>query len=405
MVGKAVLEIVQGLAPREQILILARDPAVIAAGQAATQSVRGSPAALLRSGAEALRRLGLPGQGPRHMICEPGAAGEHWPDLLASLTDPASDTALILVASRPDAAAPGVPAWPADAARLADALRRPVPTSIAPAFAAGRRPPGAAELLTGLSNGEIAVRYQPVVRIADRRPMMVEALARWQRPHAPVSPEAFVPLAERSGLARALSVLVASTAAAAIAPLRQALALRVSVNLPLALLLQPDLPGWLGRALRRSGMRPRQMSIELTETTAVHDLPRLRRALLRLRQAGHPVLLDDIALQDGRDRLLGLPFAGFKLDRSLVEALPGNGQARQAARRLVRLAEQRGQVVIAEGVADRRLWAAVRGLGVHGAQGFGVGRPMSAAELPRWAAWWRGQVALKAGGVVAAISD
>lgn len=427
MTGKTVVGMIKGTAAASssawQVLILARDPAVIAAGQAATRRVRGRPAMLLGSGAEALLRLGLPGQGPRHMICEPAAAGERWPDLLASLTDPASDTALILVG--PGAAVPGIEAWPADPARLADALRQPGPAGAGlsqprlaqPGLAQPGRPQSglspsgpprpallqsdqaqaglphgaAAALLAGMSNGEVAVHYQPVVRLSDRRLVMVEALARWQRPHAPVSPEAFVPLAESSGLVRALSVLVASTAAAEIAPLRQALALGVSVNLPLALLLQPDLPTWLGRALRGSGMRPRQMSIELTETTAVHDLSGLRRAVLRLRQAGHPVLLDDIALLDGRDRLLDLPFAGFKLDRSLIEALPESGHARQATRRLMRLAERQGQSVIAEGVADRRLWAAARVLGVHGAQGFGVGRPMPAAELPRWAGRWRTQ--------------
>jgi EAL domain-containing protein (putative c-di-GMP-specific phosphodiesterase class I) len=373
-------------AQRAEVLILARDPAVIAAGQAATQRVRAGPATLLRSGAEALHRLGRPGLGPRHLICEPGAAGHSWPDLLSSLTDPSSDTALILVAARPDAAAPEIPAWPADAARLADALRRP---AAVPALVGGLPPGAAAALLAGLSNGEIAVRYQPVVRLADRRLLMVEALARWQRLQARISPAAFVPLAERSGLVRALSMFVASTAAADIAPLRQALTMRVSVNLPLALLLQPDLPAWLALALRGTGMRPRQMSIELTETTRVRDLSALRRGLLRLRAAGHPVLLDDIALLDGRDRLLDLPFAGFKLDRSLIEALPGSGWARSAARRLVLLAGRRGQPVIAEGVSDRRLWAAARALGVLGAQGFWVGRPMPAAELPGWAARWQ----------------
>lgn len=254
---------------------------------------------------------------------------------------------------------------------------------------------GALALQAGLSNGEIAVSYQPVVALADRRFLMVEALARWQRPHAPVPPTAFVPMAESCGLVRALSVLVASTAAAEIAPLRQALGLRVSVNLPLALLLQPDLPGWLGRSLRGTGLRPRQMSIELTETTEVRDLPGLRRALLRLRNADHPVLLDDLMLRDVRVGLLELPFAGCKLDRSLVETLPDSAQARNEARLLVRLAEKRGQTVIAEGVADQRLWAVVRHLGVHAAQGFGIARPMPAAALPRWAAEWRSRPTIR----------
>jgi EAL domain-containing protein (putative c-di-GMP-specific phosphodiesterase class I) len=132
------------------------------------------------------------------------------------------------------------------------------------------------------------------------------------------------------------------------------------------------------------------MALELTETTPALDRPALRRALLRLRGAGHRVLLDDVALGDGREALHALPFSGLKLDRSLVEALPRQGHVRREVHCLVRRAEARGQVVIAEGVSGRRLWSAVQALGVGFAQGFGVGRPLPAAALPSWAASWRG---------------
>ncbi len=248
----------------------------------------------------------------------------------------------------------------------------------------------AADLAAGLGNGEISVHYQPVVRLADRLPVMVEALARWHRLPEPVPPDRFVPLAESCGLAHALSVLVASRAAAELAPLRQRLRLSVSINLPLAQLLRPDLPAWLHRALRAGGLHAGLVALELTETTPVHDRSALRRALLRLRGAGHRVLLDDITLHDDRDWLFGLPFGAFKLDRSLVERLPGDAHARREVRRLVRMAKAAGKQVIAEGVSDRRLWQAVRGLGVHHAQGYLVSRPMPAEALARWHGRWRG---------------
>ena len=111
----------------------------------------------------------------------------------------------------------------------------------------------AAALAAGLCNGEVSVHYQPVVRLADRRPVMVEALARWHRPTVPVPPDRFVPLAESAGLTRALSVLVASRAVREVAPLWQALRLKVSVNLPLGQLLAPDLPAWLHRTCGWAG--------------------------------------------------------------------------------------------------------------------------------------------------------
>lgn len=377
--------------------MLARDPAIIAAVQAAARRLRQPPALVTGCEREALAHLAAPGEGPRHLVLEPAATGPGWPLLLETLSDPTARTGLVLVSGLPsEVAGPGLAVLPADAGRVAAALQAP-----------GERRPGtlpqggAAALRAGLSKGEVLVRYQPIVRITDRRPVLVEALARWQPapqgdPTQPggaaVSPGAFMPLAERSGLVRALSVLVASRAAAELAPLRRRFGGLggVSVNLPLELLLQPDLPGWLREALRGTGLRPRHMALELTETTPVRDLPTLRRALLRLRTAGHPVLLDDVTLGDGREALLGLPFAGLKLDRGLVEALPRHAQARREVRRLVRLAEARGQCVIAEGVSGRRLWAAVRALGVPLAQGFGIGRPLPAAALASWAASWQG---------------
>ena len=295
----------------------------------------------------------------------------------------------------------GQPRAPVRAAAAVTATDGLQPSPAAPGLAApgllpGGLPPGdgpAAALRDGLARGEIGVHYQPVVRLADRRPMMVEALARWTRLASPVSPDTFVPLAERHGLGRSLSVSVAGTAALDIAPLWARLRLGVSINLPLAQLLQPDLPSWLRRALGRRGLGPRQVALELTETTPVLDLAQLHRALLRLRRAGYRVLLDDVALGDGRTRLHRLPFSGLKLDRSLVEGLPFAAHGRQEVRRLVRAAEARGQAVIAEGVSDRRIWGALRGLGVHYAQGYAVGRPLPAAALPGWWAGWRGRPA------------
>lgn len=248
----------------------------------------------------------------------------------------------------------------------------------------------AAAFRSGLANGEVTVHYQPVVRFADRCPVMVEALARWHRPPDAIPPDRFVPLAESAGLVRTLSLLVAGQAARDLAPLWQGLRLAVSLNLPLGLLLQRDLPAWLGQCLATGGMAPAQVSIELTETTEVLDRSTLHHALLRLRSAGYRVMLDDLILHDNRGWLFGLPFAGFKLDRSLVEGLPEDAHARGEVRRLVRLAERGGRVVIAEGISDRRLWQAARGLGVHHAQGFLVGRPLPAAALPAWSAGWRG---------------
>ncbi|MFL5332357.1 MAG: EAL domain-containing protein, partial [Geminicoccaceae bacterium] len=351
-----------------QILVLANDPVHIAAAHAASARL-GRPARVVRSGREALAHLAGPGPAPAHLVCDPNTAGATWPSLLATLSEPATRTALILLGPSPMPAPRLAASVAGEPAALAQALAEPRPAQAGSPQGEG----SAAALRDGLACGEIGVHYQPVVRLADRRPVMVEALARWHRPGAPVSPDAFVPLAERHGLGRSLSVSVAGTAAAEIAQLWPRLRLGVSINLPLAQLLQPDLQVWLRRALGWSGLGPQQVALELTETTPVLDFAQLHRVLLRLRRAGYRVLLDDVVLDDGRARLHRLPFAGLKLDRSLVERLPTQAHSRQEVRRLVRQAESRRQAVIAEGVSDRRIWGALCDLGVHYAQGYAVG--------------------------------
>src|SRR3954452_21222774 len=169
---------------------------------------------------------------PAHVLGDPEAAGPASPGLLASLGEPVNQ---VLVAPPP----PGL---------------------FAPGLCGTGTPPidgSAAALRDGLARGEIGVHYQPVVRLADRRPVMVEALARLDPPGSPVSPDTFIPLAESTGLGRSLSVSVAGTAAADIARLWPRLRLGVSINLPLAQLLQPDLQSWLRRAIGHRGLGPR----------------------------------------------------------------------------------------------------------------------------------------------------
>ena len=375
----------------EKVLVLSRDPAVISAASAAVRHLPGVNPTFARSGREALARLAGPGLGPHHLLADPAAAGASWPHLLATLAEPRARTSLVVVSTDHAALPHAMGAIPAEAGPLADAMtqdrsgRAGKPEAKTPSLPNA----AAADLAAGLKRGEIILRYQPVVRMRDRRPVMVEALARWQRQSTPVPPDAFMPLAERSGLARALSIVVASRAGVELGRLHDELDIGVSINLPLAMLLQADLVSWLHKALRRSGLRPAQVSLELTETTEVRDVSTLRRALVRLRAAGYRVLLDDIILNDERERFFHLPFIGFKLDRSLVMSLPDDARARGEVRRLTRAAHRRGQLIIAEGVSDLRLWAVTRGLGVDHAQGFIVGRPLPAEALSAWWSSWR----------------
>ncbi|UFN49721.1 EAL domain-containing protein [Roseomonas sp. OT10] len=246
-------------------------------------------------------------------------------------------------------------------------------------------------LRQGLQQGSIVLRYQPIVRIADRRPVGVEALARWVEPPEHLTPERFVPLAEREGLGRDLSMAVVGGAAREFAALQHEgqAPPRMSVNLPLSVLLEADARSWLARIVGRAGLKPRDVVLELTETMQVRDHSVLGRALRRLQGAGFAVVLDDLSPEADRDEQLDLPFDGFKLDRGLVAAMPRSRAARARVERLMARAARMGMTVTAEGVADARLWRAVETAGVHFAQGFAIGRPVPADVLSSWVQAWR----------------
>jgi EAL domain-containing protein (putative c-di-GMP-specific phosphodiesterase class I) len=362
------------------IVLVADDPVVIAAAHDAAHRLHGARPIQIVSGAEALSRLVGPGPPPQHLVLEGGAAGQA---LLSAARDRFSGTGVVVVARPGDEVPEGLCSVPAEGARLAEAL-------------AGLGLPGAmpasdaAALAAGLARGEITVRFQPMVRFADRRPVMVEALARWERPEAALGAGAFVAMAERAGLGMALTLAVARRALKELAVARGRSGLRLSFNVPLGVLLQPELPNKLGAIVAASGLKPEDLLVELTESTEVRDTALLRRALRRLARAGFGVLLDDLGMDDARDVLLKLPFAGVKLDRSLIAALPFERRARAQVEALVRRARREGRAVIAEGVTDPLHWRLAAAAGCDLAQGFGVGRPIPPEALAAWISAWNG---------------
>ncbi len=368
----------------EPPLLLADDPAIVTAAQAAVMGMAGVAPQRIASGREALRHLFAGGGTRRQLVCQPSAAGSSWPALLAAARDPFGQSGIVVVLED------GMPITGIDSVRphaadLAAALR-------GQGHAHPAAPPltDAADLASGLLRGEITVRYQPILRIADHRPVLLEGLARWHRTSTmPVGPDCFVPLAESSGQSRALTEAVADAAFREMAAAPARLGASVTLNLPLALLLERDVLCWLRRLMARHGFPASALVLELTETTPVRDRSALRRALRRLASAGVPVLIDDMGLEDDRAALMELPFAGIKLDRHLVAAMPTSRRARAEVSRLVGRAHLRRMTVTAEGVSDARLWRAVAAAGADHVQGYAVSRPLAAAALPGWAWAWR----------------
>jgi EAL domain-containing protein (putative c-di-GMP-specific phosphodiesterase class I) len=247
------------------------------------------------------------------------------------------------------------------------------------------------EIRASLAGVMIETRYQPIVRLADRKPVAVEVLARMNHPvRGTLLPHLFVPQMEDAGLAPALTEAVTRRAFTdmvnpSLVPHR----LEIALNFPLDVLLVPQAMVLLDAQRQLAGIEAKQVIIELTESRPVEDVVGLRRAIERLRAAGYGVVIDDIQPEVPHlQALMELPFTGVKLDKDLVLLLADDAGLRDFTLDIVGVAKSRGLTVTAEGVEDPVSWYRLAGLGVDMAQGFLIARPLLAVAVPVWLRRW-----------------
>jgi EAL domain-containing protein (putative c-di-GMP-specific phosphodiesterase class I) len=247
-----------------------------------------------------------------------------------------------------------------------------------------------------LAGSTIETCYQPIVRIADRAPLAVEALARLSHPErGMLKPEHFLQQMEDAGRGRELAELMF---ARALADLQAAWpdpagshALAVSVNVPLDALLAPGCLDQLARMRSQAGWPVGRIHIELTESRPVTDLPGLRAVLERARAFGFGVALDDCSpAMPSVAGLLELPFSTVKFDHVLIAASLADGPEAAFVAATIQTAHGRGMTVTAEGVEDEATWDRLRALGADAAQGFLIAEPLPHAEIEPWRRRWVG---------------
>ena len=226
----------------------------------------------------------------------------------------------------------------------------------------------AADMPSALERGEFTLHYQPLVRLADRAVIGVEALARWQRPGDPVplGPQHFIRLAERTGLIRPLGrrLLEQACRRGAERPGRL-----MSVNLSPVQLRDPGLVGDVADILHRTGLPAARLQLEITETA---EALRLRSELAALGALGVRLALDDFGTgYSSLAVLTGLPFTEAKL---AAEFLLG-AERRGVLRHIIDACHELGLTVTAEGIETAEQESVLRDLGCDHGQGFHLGRP------------------------------
>ena len=249
------------------------------------------------------------------------------------------------------------------------------------------------ELRAALTGSMVEARYQPIVRMADRRLVAIEALARLNHPsHGTILPDLFVPQVEDAGLAPELTEAVSARALADLAgPVFASRNISVSLNFPLDVILLPRCLEMLETQRRAAGVPSSRIVVELTESRPVEDFAALRRSVEHLRDLGYHVGIDDVGpAMPLLEPLLDLPFNGIKLDKGLVQDAQTDRDADAFMGRVISGAKARKMMVVAEGVETQAIWDRVQALGVDLAQGFLVARPLTIAALPAWMNGWQG---------------
>ena len=234
-------------------------------------------------------------------------------------------------------------------------------------------------LAKAVGRGELSLRYQPQVDVAQGKLIGLEALLRWYNPVlGHVSPAEFIPLAEEMGLIREIGSWVLATALAQMGQWQRQWQVRVPVSVNLSgFQLSASLPGQVAQQLRESEVEAGLLTLELTETVLMLDMKGCIEILDALSEQGIKIAIDDFGTGYSSLAYLNrLPIDTIKLDRSFVVGLN-----LPVIRATVAMATSLGLGILAEGVEDEHELAALRAQGCHVFQGFLFSPPMTPEEV------------------------
>jgi diguanylate cyclase (GGDEF)-like protein len=246
------------------------------------------------------------------------------------------------------------------------------------------------DLRRALQRNELEVYYQPQARFENNQIVGMEALVRWNHPtRGLVSPLEFIPLAEEAGLIEAIGEWVLRTACAQLQRWIQSglPMMRVSVNLSVKQLLQPDFTQTVERALDDTGLRPYLLELEITESTLMEHAEDTLEALERLRNLGVRLAIDDFGTgYSSLAYLKRFPVDVVKVDRSFVRDVPHDADDAAIVKGIIALAHSLRLEVVAEGVETEAQREFLHAQACDMLQGYYLSMPVPADQFARYLA-------------------
>ncbi len=242
------------------------------------------------------------------------------------------------------------------------------------------------ELLLARDRGEFEVLYQPIVALGSGRPVAFEALLRWtHHQRGPIPPDVFIPLAEETGEIGSIGTWVMEQACRQLASWRRLPGwseLTINVNLAPSQLARAGTAAEILELVRRTGVEPGQLWLEVTEKSRISD--DVAAATEQLRAGGVRFALDDFgSAYSNLAYLKQFPAECLKIDRSFVDGVDQDGTDRSIVRAILAMAGSLRLTVVAEGIERTGQRDALLGLGCELGQGFLFAPGLSAASATR----------------------
>lgn len=248
-----------------------------------------------------------------------------------------------------------------------------------------QRPPlRMSELRQAIVADQLFLVYQPKVNLENGTVTGLEVLTRWHHPELGlISPDEFIPVAERTGLIIPLTLWVLHRSLLQCRAWNEmGIDVGVAVNLSMWNLDAPELPDQIAGLLRNTGVSPRKLELEITESAIMDDPPRAMRTLSLIKDLGVSFTIDDFGTgYSSLAHLKKLPVAGMKIDKSFVQNMERDRDNSVIVRSIVDLGHNLGLKVIAEGVESREAGEMLRRFQCDEAQGYYYSRPIPAPEI------------------------
>lgn len=240
------------------------------------------------------------------------------------------------------------------------------------------------ELNRGLERGEFELYYQPILSIAEEKITGFEALIRWNHPeNGFISPDDFIPFAERLPFIMSLGYWIVETAVRQISKWQDSFVIshpvHVGVNLSANQFVNPGLSEGIAGIIRNNNADPSLVAFEITESAFMSDMETANMQLLKLKSSRHNILMDDFGTgYSSLSYLQHFPVDILKIDQSFVRWMHIDEQSLSIVRSVVGLAHNLGMKVVAEGIEEKEHLAKLKELECDFGQGYLFSVPLDA---------------------------